>query len=164
MGLFLTDSMWRLTFVTILSQSYNPLALCACLLQLWRSVPLVVDNSKAFNVCWMKYYLKSIQCSSPNDCIVRIIHVYNVKCNLLCYGVVHITESDWHCYFSKCYYMFSFKATQEVGCIMYFVILFLHLSKGFCKDNVCCTIGVYKDIVYQDPLMTHDMTMASLWG
>jgi hypothetical protein len=115
MGLFLTDSMWRLTFVTILSQSYNPLALCSCLLQLWRSVPLVVDNSKAFNVCWMKYYLKSIQCSSPNDCIVRIIHVYNVKHNLLSYGVVHVAEGDWDCYLSESHYLLSSEATQ--GCV-----------------------------------------------
>jgi hypothetical protein len=38
-----------------------------------------------------------------------------------------------------------------VCCMMYFVILLLHLSEGFCKDNVCCTTRVYEDIVNQEP-------------
>jgi hypothetical protein len=44
MGPFLSSSLSRLTFITILSRSYNPSALYACLLQLQRSVPLVVDD------------------------------------------------------------------------------------------------------------------------
>jgi hypothetical protein len=35
---------------------------------------------------------------------------------------------------------------------MYFVILLLYLSEGFCKDNVCCTTHVYDDIAYQEPV------------
>ena len=99
----------------------------------------------------MKYCFESIQCPSPNDCIVRIIHVYNVKCNLLCYGVVHITESDWHCYFSKFHYLLSSEATQGVCCIVYLVVLLLHLSEGFCKDDVCRTAYIHQVIVDQEP-------------
>jgi hypothetical protein len=35
---------------------------------------------------------------------------------------------------------------------VYLVILFLHLPKSFCKDNVYYTVYVYKDIVNQKPL------------
>jgi hypothetical protein len=101
-------------------------------------------------ICRMEYCFESIQCPSSNDCIVRILHVYNVKYNLLYYGVVYIAEGDWHCYFSKCHYLFSSEASQGVCCIMYFVILLLHLPEGFCKDNVCCTTNVYEDIVNQE--------------
>jgi hypothetical protein len=52
-------------------------------------------------IYWMKYCFESIQCPSSNDCIVRIIHVYNVKYNLLCSGVMHIAKGDWHCYFTS---------------------------------------------------------------
>jgi hypothetical protein len=44
MGLFLSDSISSLTFVVILSRSYNPVSLYTCVLQLRRSVPLVVDD------------------------------------------------------------------------------------------------------------------------
>jgi hypothetical protein len=66
-------------------------------------------------ICWIKYCFESIQCPLSNDCITRIIHVYNVKYNLLCSGVVNITKGDWHCYFPKCHYLLSSKATQ--GCV-----------------------------------------------
>jgi hypothetical protein len=93
-------------------------------------------------ICWMKYCFERIQCPSSNDCIIRIIHVYNVKYNLLCSSVVDITEGDWHCYFSKCHYLLSSEATQGVHCIMYFVIWLFHLCEGFCEDKVCCTTHV----------------------
>jgi hypothetical protein len=99
----------------------------------------------------MKYCFESIQCPSSNDHIIRIIHVYDFKYNLLCSGVVDITEGDWHCYFFMCHYLLSSEATQGVCCIMYFFILLLHLSEGFCEDNVCCTTRVYEDIVNQEP-------------
>jgi hypothetical protein len=35
---------------------------------------------------------------------------------------------------------------------MYLVILLLHLPKGFCKDDICYTACVYKDIVNHKPL------------
>jgi hypothetical protein len=44
MGHFLFGSTSRLTFVTILSQSYDPSALCTYLLQLRHSVPLVIGD------------------------------------------------------------------------------------------------------------------------
>jgi hypothetical protein len=91
----------------------------------------------------MKYRFENIQCSSSNDCIVRIIHVYNVKYNLLSYGVVHVSEGNWHCYLSKCHYLLSFEATQGVCCIMYLVVLLLHLSESFCKDGICCTARIH---------------------
>jgi hypothetical protein len=95
----------------------------------------------------MEYCFEGIQYPSSNDCIVRIVHVDNVKYNLFCSCVVNITEGDWHCYFPKFHYLPSSEATQGVRCIMYFVILFLHLPEGFCEDNVCCTTRVYEDIV-----------------
>jgi hypothetical protein len=84
-------------------------------------------------ICRMMYCFESIQCPSSNDCIIRIIHVYDVKYNFLYFGVMDITEGDWHCYFPKCHYLLSFEATQGVRCIMYFVILLLHLSESFLK-------------------------------
>jgi hypothetical protein len=81
----------------------------------------------------MKYRFESIQCSSSNDCIVRILHVYNVKHILLSSGVVYIAEGDCHCYFSECHYLLSSEATQEMCCIMFLVVLLLHLSKSFLK-------------------------------
>ena len=45
-----------------------------------------------------KVFLRKHLMFLANDCIVRIRHVYNVKYNLLCYDVVHITEGDWHCW------------------------------------------------------------------
>jgi hypothetical protein len=35
---------------------------------------------------------------------------------------------------------------------MYLVILLLHLLENLCKDDICCTTCVYKDIVNQKPL------------
>jgi hypothetical protein len=103
-------------------------------------------------ICWMKYCCESIQCPSSNDCIVRITYVYNVKYILLCSGVMDIAEGDWHCYFSKCHYLFSSEATQGCVASFIFVILFLHLSKGFCEDNLYYTTHVYEDIMNQEPL------------
>ena len=50
---------------------------------------LVHVGLKTWEGCHIKY-------PSSNDCIIRIIHVYNVKYNLLCSGVVHTAEGDWH--------------------------------------------------------------------
>jgi hypothetical protein len=100
-------------------------------------------------ICWMEYCFEGIQCPSTNDCIVRIVHIDNVKYNLLCSCVVNITEGDWHCYLSKCHYLPSSEATQGVCCIRNFVILLLHLPQGFCEDDIYYTTCVYKDIVNQ---------------
>jgi hypothetical protein len=75
----------------------------------------------------------------------------NVKYNLLCSSVVNITEGDWYCYLSKCHYLPSSETTQGVCCIMYLVILLLHLPEGFCEDDICCTTCVYEDIMNQKP-------------
>jgi hypothetical protein len=81
-------------------------------------------------------------------------HINNVKDNLLCPCVMNIAEGNRHCYLTKCHYMPSFEATKGMCCVMYLIILLLHLPESFCKDNNCCTTCVYKDVVYQKPLMT----------
>jgi hypothetical protein len=53
---------------------------------------------------------------------------------------MNITEGDWHCYLPECHYLSSSEATQGVCCIMYLIILLLHLPKSFCKHDICCTI------------------------
>ena len=35
-------------------------------------------------------------------------------------------------------------------CIMYLVLLLLHLSKSICKDYICCTACIHQDIVDQE--------------
>jgi hypothetical protein len=64
---------------------------------------------------------------------------------------MHVAEGNLHCYFSKCHYLLSSEATQRVCCIVYLVILLLHLSEGFCKDDVYCTAYIHQDIVDQEP-------------
>jgi hypothetical protein len=108
----------------------------------------------------MKYCFEGV--SSPNDCIVGILHINNVKDNLLCSCVVNIAKGDRHSYLVECHYLPSTEATERVCCVMYLIILFLHLPKSFHKNYVCCTACVYKDIVNQKSLMTQDMTIASL--
>jgi hypothetical protein len=70
---------------------------------------------------------------------------------LLCPCVVNIAEGNQHCYLAKCHYLPSSEATEGMCCIMYLIILLLHLPEGFCKDDICCTACVYKDIVIQKP-------------
>jgi hypothetical protein len=88
----------------------------------------------------------------PNDCIVRILHINNIKDHLLCPCIVNIVEGNQHSYLAKCHYLPSSEAIEGVCCIMYFVILLLHLPESFCKDDICCTSYVYKDVVNQKPL------------
>jgi hypothetical protein len=45
--------------------------------------------------------------------------------------------------------MFSSEATQRMCCIMYLVLLLLHLSKSLCKDNIRCTACIHQDIMDQ---------------
>jgi hypothetical protein len=103
-------------------------------------------------ICWVKYCFEGVQRPLTNDCIVRIVHINNVKYNLLCSCVVNISKGDCHCYLSECHYVPSSEATHGVCCVMYLVILLLHLPENFCKDDICCTVCVYKDIVNQKPL------------
>jgi hypothetical protein len=65
---------------------------------------------------------------------------------------MNITEGDCHSYLPECHYLSFSKATHGVCCIMYLIILLLHLPKSFWKDDVCCTACVYKDVVNQKPL------------
>jgi hypothetical protein len=93
--------------------------------------------------------MEIIECSSSNDCIVGILHVYNIKYNLLSSGVVYVAKGNWHCYLSKCCYLFPSEATQRMCCSMYFVLLFLHLPESLCKDDVCCNAYFHQNIVDQ---------------
>ena len=88
-------------------------------------------------ICRMKYCFEGIQCPSTNDCIVGILHIDNVKDNLLCPCVVNITEGDWHSYLAKRHDLSSSEAAKGVRCIMYLVIRLLHLPKSLHKDDVC---------------------------
>jgi hypothetical protein len=67
----------------------------------------------------------------------------DVKDNLLCSCIVNIAEGNWHSYLAKCHYLPSSEATEGVCCIMYLVILLLHLPKSLRKDDVCHTACVY---------------------
>jgi hypothetical protein len=72
--------------------------------------------------CWVNYCFEGIQCPSSNDCIVRIVHVDNVKDNMLCPCVVNIAKGDWHSYLVECHDLSSPEAAKGVCCIMYLVI------------------------------------------
>jgi hypothetical protein len=92
---------------------------------------------------WMKYCFKSIQRPSSNDCIVRIVHIDNVKYKLLCPCVMNIAKCDWHSYLAKRHDLSSFKAAKRVCCIMYLVIRLLHLPESLCEDDICRTAHVH---------------------
>jgi hypothetical protein len=71
---------------------------------------------------------------------------------LLCPCVVNVAEGNRHCYLPKCHYMPSSEAIEGMCCIVYLIILLLHLPELFCKDDICCATYVYKDVVYQETL------------
>jgi hypothetical protein len=87
----------------------------------------------------------------PMNCIVRILHINNIKDNLLWPCIVNIAKGNRHCYLAKCHYLPSSEAIEGMCCIMYLIILLLRLPEGFCEDDICCTTYIYKDIVNQKP-------------
>ena len=100
----------------------------------------------------MKYCFEGIKCPSTNDCIVWILHINNIKENLLCPCVVNVAEGDRHCYLAKCHNLSSSKATERVCCIMYLVIQLLHLFESLRENDIRCTAYVYQDIMDQKSL------------
>jgi hypothetical protein len=94
-------------------------------------------------VCWVEYCFEGIERPSTNDCIVWILHINNIKDNLLCPCVVNVAKGDWHCYFTKCHDLSSSETTKRVCCIMYLVIWLLHLPKSLRKDYIRCTACVH---------------------
>jgi hypothetical protein len=103
-------------------------------------------------ICWMKYCFEGIEHPSTNDCIVWILHINNVKYNMLCSCVMNIAEGNCHCHLAKCHNLSSSEATKRVCCTMYLVLWLLHLPESLCKDDICCTACVYYDIVDEKPL------------
>jgi hypothetical protein len=100
----------------------------------------------------VKYSFEGIERPSTNDCIVWILHINNIKDNLLCPCVVNLAEGDRHCYLAKCHNLFSSETTKRVCCIIYLVIWLLHLPESLCKDDIRCTTCVGQDIVDQKSL------------
>jgi hypothetical protein len=94
-------------------------------------------------ICWVKYCFEGVQRPSTNDCIVGILHIDNVEDNLLCPCIVNIAEGDWHSYLAECHNLSSSENAERVCCIMYLVILLLHLPESLRKDDVCRTVCVY---------------------
>jgi hypothetical protein len=100
----------------------------------------------------MEYSFESIECPSTNDCIVWVLHVNNVKNNLLSSCIVDIAEGNWHCDFAKCHNLPSSKATKRLCSIMNLVFWLLHLSEGLSKYDIRCTAYVNQNIMDQKPL------------
>jgi hypothetical protein len=94
-------------------------------------------------ICWVEYYFESIQRPSTNDCIVGILHIDNVEYNLLYPCIVNITEGDRHIYLAEHHNLSSSEAAEGVCCIMYLVVLLLHLPESLRKDDMCRTACVY---------------------
>jgi hypothetical protein len=100
-------------------------------------------------ICWMKNCFESIKCSTTNDCIIGVLHVNNIKHNLLSSGVVNKFEGHWNGDLAKCYNLSSSEATERVCSIMDLIFGLLHLSEGLSKYNIHCTNCVNQNIVDQ---------------
>src|SRR5690348_8641165 len=100
-------------------------------------------------ICWMKNCFESVECSATNDSIVRILHVDNVKHNLLSPCIVDESEGHWHGNLTKRYNLSSSEATKRVRSIMNLVFGLLHLSEGLSKYNIRCTACINQNIVDQ---------------
>jgi hypothetical protein len=98
---------------------------------------------------WMKNCFKSIESTTTNDCVVRVLHVNNIKHNLFSPCVVDKSEGYWHRDFAKCYNLPSSEATKGICGVMDFIFGLLHLSEGLSKYNVRCTACVNQNIVDQ---------------
>src|SRR5688572_18269005 len=100
--------------------------------------PLVRRYLQA-KVSWMKNCFEGIESTTTNDSIVRILHVNNVKHNLLSPCVVDKSEGYWHGNLPKCYNLPPSEATKRVRSIMDLVFGLLHLSESLSKYDICCT-------------------------
>jgi hypothetical protein len=97
----------------------------------------------------MKNCFEGIESTATNDSIVRILHVNNIKHNLLSPCVVNKPEGYWHGDLPKCYNLLSSEATKRVRSIMNFVFGLLHLSESFSKYDISCAAYVNQNIMDQ---------------
>jgi hypothetical protein len=102
-------------------------------------------------ICWMKNCFKSIKCPTTNDCIVEVLHIDNIKQNLLSPCIVDKSEGHWHRDHAERYNLPSSEATKRVCSIMNLVLWLLHLSEGLGKYNICCIACINQNIVDQKP-------------
>jgi hypothetical protein len=86
-----------------------------------------------------------------NDCIVGVLHVDNIKHNLLSPCIVDKSEGHWHRDLAERYNLPSSEATKRVYSIMNLILWLLHLFEGFGKYNICCTACVNQNIVNHKP-------------
>jgi hypothetical protein len=84
-----------------------------------------------------------------NDCIVGVLHVDNIKHNLLSPCIVIKSEGHWHRDLAECYNLPSSEATKRVCSIMNLILWLLHLSEGLSKYNIRCTACINQNIVDQ---------------
>jgi hypothetical protein len=122
-----------------------PIPFCSpgsLLASMYNDRPLVRRYLRA-KICWVEYCFEGVQRPSTNDCIVGILHIDSVEDNLFCPCIVNIAEGDRHSYLTECHILSSSKAAEGVCCIMYLVILLLHLPKSLRKDDVCHIACVY---------------------
>jgi hypothetical protein len=106
------------------------------LASLYSDRPLVRRYLHA-KICWVEYCFEGVQRPSTNDCIVGILHIDNVEDNLFCPCIVNIAEGDQHSYLAESHNLSSSEAAEGVCCIIYLVILLLHLLESLHKDDVC---------------------------
>jgi hypothetical protein len=115
---------------------------CSLLASMYRDRPLVRRYLHA-KICWVEYCFEGVQHPSTNDCIVGILHIDNVEDNLFRPCIVNIVEGDRHSYLAEHHNLSSSEATKGVCCIMYLLIVLLHLLESLRKDDVCRTACVY---------------------
>jgi hypothetical protein len=87
-----------------------------------------------------------------NDCIVGVLHVDNIKHNLLSPCIVDKSEGHWHLDLAKCYDLPSSETTKRVCSIMNRILWLLHLPEGLGKYNIRCTACINQNIVDQKSL------------
>jgi hypothetical protein len=97
----------------------------------------------------MKNCFKSIESTTTNDCVVRVLHVNNIKHNLFSPCVVDKSEGYWYRDLAKCYNLPSSEATKGMCGVMDLIFGLLHLSEGLSKYNIRCTVCVNQNIVDQ---------------
>jgi hypothetical protein len=60
----------------------------------------MVITLKVAGTLWQRYVECTAASKPPEDGIVRIYHVYNIKCYVLCAGVFWGAKGDGKCYYS----------------------------------------------------------------
>src|SRR5688500_3722892 len=97
----------------------------------------------------MENCFKSIECPPTNDCIVGVLHVDNVKHNLLSSCIVDKSKGQRHRDLVERYNLPSSEATKRVCSIKNLILWLLHLSEGLSKYNIRCTACINQNIVDQ---------------